>query len=43
MVSAAAGIKSDKAYVFLNIKDPISGIVVPTFWELAYNDTNWVL
>jgi hypothetical protein len=39
----AVGLKNDKSYVLLIMKDPGPGIVTPTFWEAAYNATQWVL
>lgn len=39
----AVGLKNDKSYVLLILKDPGPGIVTPTFWEAAYNATQWVL
>ena len=39
----AVGLKKDKGYLFLIMQDPGPGIFTPTFWEAAYNATQWVL
>jgi hypothetical protein len=39
----AVGLKNDKGYVLLIMQKARPGIVIPTFWEAAYNITGWVL
>lgn len=39
----AVGLKNDKGYVLLIMKDSGPSIYKPTFWEAAYNATQWAL
>lgn len=39
----AVGQKGDKAYVIRHFQNPGPGLVTPTFWEAAWNATDWTV